>query len=117
MPAFDEFLDGYISEALYKVHDEDGNRANFVFTARQIDKDAFAQIGEVCTEFYLAHFDVLKHNISKENGISFYRARNRRGEAFITYGYEDYIRLSNGAKFHGRSKLILAHNGKLRLSP
>lgn len=117
MNTFDNFVNGYITEALAKIHDESGTLINYSFGAQQLDMNVLSAISYDCVEFYLEHFETLKREISRENGISFYRARNKRGQAFTSYGYADYKSLYEGARRFGRSKLILARNGKLRLSP
>lgn len=112
-----EFIDGYVGEALAKVHDEDGKRVTYQLGAHQIENDALEVMRNDCERFFSAHENILNADVARFNGVSFYKARNKRGQAFITYDYNNFRTLYDSARTYGNSKLILARNGKLRLSP
>lgn len=110
----EDFLNGYISCAIWSSNDENEIPLDENYDVSDIDEDTLMEMREECVDFYNANKEELKKtgcDDMSQHGHDFWLTRNGHGAGFWDRGYRNGTKLSDAAKVYGSFDLYVGDDG------
>lgn len=114
-PKLSEFVQGYLTCALWSSTDDNGESLDSVYGLDDIAASSITSAVEECVDFQAAYAaDLAQAGDDSQNGHDFWLTRNRHGAGFWDRGYGDAgKRLTEAAHTYGEMNPFVGDDGNI----